>query len=70
VVLTDYFVIKKSYADNSLFNTAAVNWRAIFAWVVGAVVYQLLIRMNVGSSIPSMVLSAVLYAGLMKLKAR
>jgi putative hydroxymethylpyrimidine transporter CytX len=70
VVLTDYFVIKKSYADNSLFNTAAVNWRAIFAWVVGAVVYQVLIRMNVGSSIPSMVLSAVLYAGLMKLKAR
>ncbi|MBU7044615.1 MAG: putative hydroxymethylpyrimidine transporter CytX [Theionarchaea archaeon] len=70
VVLTDYFVIKKSYADDALFTAMAVNWKAIFAWLVGAVAYQLLIPLNVGSSIPSMVIAAVLYGGLMKMKRR
>ncbi|MBU7022835.1 MAG: putative hydroxymethylpyrimidine transporter CytX [Theionarchaea archaeon] len=66
VVLTDYFVIRKSYGDNSLFTERAINWMAIAAWVIGAVVYQVLIPLNVGSSIPSMVVAAVIYYGLMK----
>ncbi len=68
VVLTDYFVIRKSYKDDSLFTAQSVNWKAIAAWVVGAVVYRVLIPLNVGSSIPSMVISAVFYFVLMKVK--
>jgi putative hydroxymethylpyrimidine transporter CytX len=67
VVLTDYFVIRKSYPD-SFFENRSVNWKAIAAWVVGAAVYHLLIPVNVGSSIPSMVLAAVTYVILEKVK--
>ncbi|MBU7031625.1 MAG: putative hydroxymethylpyrimidine transporter CytX [Theionarchaea archaeon] len=70
VVLTDYFVIKKSYADDSIFTTASVNWRAILAWGVGVVIYRLLLRTNIGASIPSMILAAVLYGVLMMKKTR
>ncbi len=68
VVLTDYFVIRKSYKKDSLFVQKSVNWMAIIAWVVGAAVYQVLIPLNVGSSIPSMVLAALIYWVLMKVK--
>lgn len=68
VVLTDYFVIRKSYKDDSLFEKRSVNWKAITAWVVGAAAYQVLIPVNLGSSIPSMVLSAVIYLILMRLR--
>jgi len=68
VVLTDYFVIRKSYKDDSLFTAQSVNWKAIAAWVVGAAAYRVLIPLNVGSSIPSMVISAVFYFVLMKVK--
>jgi NCS1 family nucleobase:cation symporter-1 len=68
VVLTDYFVIRKSYKDDSLFTERSVNWMAIIAWVTGAAVYQLLIPLNVGSSIPSMVLAAGLYIVLTRVK--
>ena len=67
VVLTDYFVIRKSYPD-SFFENRSVNWKAIAAWVVGAAVYHLLIPVNVGSSIPSMVIAAVTYIVLEKVK--
>jgi putative hydroxymethylpyrimidine transporter CytX len=85
VVLTDYFVIRKSYADDSLFTAVAVNWRAIFAWIVGALVYQMFVPRDMGfpvltaindigkhtgSSIPSLLLAAVIYLVLMKMKSR
>lgn len=68
VVLTDYFVIRKSYKDNSLFTEKSVNWQAIIAWLVGFAVYRLMLFTNVGSSIPSMVLAAVVYIGLMRVR--
>ncbi len=61
VVLTDYFLVRRSYRDDSLFKERGVNWTAIAAWVVGACVYQVLIPFNVGSSIPSMVVAALIY---------
>jgi NCS1 family nucleobase:cation symporter-1 len=67
VVLTDYFVIRKSYRDDSLF-TKNVNWKAILAWIGGALLYHLLIRVNVGASIPSMALAAGVYLLLMRVK--
>ncbi len=67
VVLTDYFLIRKSYRDDSLF-TKKVNWKAILAWIGGALLYHLLIRVNVGASIPSMVLAAGVYLLLMRVK--
>ncbi|MBU7048531.1 MAG: putative hydroxymethylpyrimidine transporter CytX [Theionarchaea archaeon] len=67
VVLTDYFLIRKSYRDDSLFTTK-VNWKAILSWIGGALLYHLLIRVNVGASIPSMALAAGVYLLLMRVK--
>ena len=67
VVLTDYFLIRKSYRNDSLFTTK-VNWKAILSWIGGALLYHLLIRVNVGASIPSMALAAGVYLLLMRVK--
>ncbi|MGD2247296.1 MAG: putative hydroxymethylpyrimidine transporter CytX [Candidatus Methanofastidiosia archaeon] len=66
VVLTDYFVIRKSY-KNSVFTDRIINWKALLAWGIGFVVYRRLIPLNVGSSIPSMVIAAVVYWALTKI---
>ena len=67
VVLTDYFVVRKSYSDE-LFRAPSVNWKAVLSWVVGAGVYHVLVYMDVGGSVPSMVVAAVLYLGLMRMR--
>ncbi len=69
VVLTDYFVIRKSYSDDSLFTTRSVNWMAIVAWLIGFVMYRLLLSTTIGCSIPSMVTAAVGYLVLMKVRS-
>jgi putative hydroxymethylpyrimidine transporter CytX len=68
VVLTDYFVIKKSYSD-PLFTAKSVNWIAVTAWVIGFVVYRVLLSTTIGCSIPSMVTAAVIYLVLMKVRS-
>ena len=68
VVLTDYFVIRKSYKEDSLFTERSVNWQAVVAWVIGFAVYQVLLYTTVGSSVPSMVIAAVVYVGLMRVR--
>lgn len=69
VVLTDYFVIRKSYSDDSLFTTRSVNWIAIVAWLIGFVMYRVLLSTTIGCSIPSMVTAAVIYLVLMKVRS-
>ncbi|MBU7029712.1 MAG: cytosine permease, partial [Theionarchaea archaeon] len=68
VVLTDYFVIRKSYREDSLFTQRSVNWQAVAAWVIGFAVYQLLLYTTVGSSVPSMVIAAIVYILLMRVR--
>jgi NCS1 family nucleobase:cation symporter-1 len=64
IVLTDYFLIKMSYKDDSLFTQRSVNWNAIAAWVIGAVMYHLLTKPSLGclgSSIPSILIASWCY---------
>lgn len=61
VVLTDYFIVRKSYNNDSLFTERIINWKALFAWGIGFVAYRGLIPLNVGSSIPSMIIAAAVY---------
>jgi NCS1 family nucleobase:cation symporter-1 len=74
VVLVDYFAVRRSRIEvDELYQRTSrfwfhggVNWRAILAWIVGFVVYQMFYNVSflqgIGSSIPSLGCAAALYA--------
>jgi putative hydroxymethylpyrimidine transporter CytX len=81
VLLTDYFVVKRgTYQNNMMYgdgNTLIkIGYPAIVAWSVGAVLYYLLSQLSpiylsqlptIGSTIPSLIVSSLLYVLITKL---
>lgn len=57
VQIADYFVLKKADAQNKAF-----QWRNLLVWVVGFVIYRMLMQVNtpVGNTLPDMVITVVL----------
>ena len=60
VLFTDYFLIKK---EKSIQDEVLVNWWAFFAWIIGVILYYKLLKfdMIVGTTLPVMILTAILY---------
>jgi len=79
VLLTDYFVIKRSKYQNDMMygnKIIKIGYPAIIAWAIGAVVYYLLSQLSpiylsqlptIGSTIPSLIVSSLLYLLITKL---
>lgn len=72
IVLTDYFILRKGaikiedlYKEKggSYWYNGGVNWWAIFSWALGFALYELIAIKApwIGASIPSMVLSGLVY---------
>lgn len=72
IVLADYFILRRGVIkvedlyrekDGSYWYNGGVNWWAIFSWALGFALYELIaIKVPwVGASIPSMVLSGLVY---------
>jgi putative hydroxymethylpyrimidine transporter CytX len=73
VLLTDYFVIKRSKYQNDMMygnKIIKIGYPAIIAWTIGVVVYYLLSQLSpiylsqlptIGSTIPSLIVSSLLY---------
>ena len=71
IVLTDYFLVRKRDLDvNELYKTRGSYWysngfnvTALIAWVAGFATYKLIetLQYPIGASLPSIVVSAVLY---------
>jgi NCS1 family nucleobase:cation symporter-1 len=79
VLLTDYFVVKRSKYQNDMMygnKIIKIGYPAIVAWTIGAVVYYLLSQLSpiylselptIGSTIPSLIVSSLLYLLITKL---
>ena len=79
VLLTDYFVIKHGKYQNDMMygnNIIKVGYPAIIAWVIGALLYYLLSQLSpiyvsqlptIGSTVPSLIASSLLYLLITKL---
>jgi putative hydroxymethylpyrimidine transporter CytX len=82
VLLTDYFVIKRSKYQNDMMygnKIIKIGYPAIIAWAIGAVVYYLLSQLSpiylsqlptIGSTIPSLMVSSLLYLLIIKLNLK
>ena len=82
VLLTDYFVIKRGKYQNDMMygnNIIKIGYPAIIAWVIGAVLYYLLSQLSpiylaqlptIGSTIPSLIISSLLYLLITKLNLK
>lgn len=82
VLLTDYFVIKRSKYQNDIMygnKIIKIGYPAIIAWAIGAVVYYLLSQLSpiylsqlptIGSTIPSLIVSSLLYLLITKLNLK
>lgn len=60
VLFTDYFLLKKG---KSIQEEVLINWSAFFAWAVGVMLYYKLLTLDmiVGTTVPVMILTAILY---------
>lgn len=79
VLLTDYFVIKRGkYLNDMMYGNKIIKigYPAIIAWAIGALVYYLLSQLSpiylaqlptIGSTIPSLIVSSLLYLLITKL---
>jgi purine-cytosine permease-like protein len=79
VLLTDYFVIKRGKYQNDMMygnKIIKIGYPAIIAWAIGAVLYYLLSQLSpiylaqlptIGSTIPSLIVSSLLYLLITKL---
>lgn len=79
VLLTDYFVVKRSKYQNDMMygnKIIKIGYPAIIAWAIGAVLYYLLSQLSpiylaqlptIGSTIPSLIISSLLYLLITKL---
>lgn len=82
VLLTDYFVIKRGKYQNDMMygnKITKIGYPAIIAWVIGAVLYYLLSQLSpiylaqlptIGSTIPSLIVSSLLYLLINKLNLK
>jgi nucleobase:cation symporter-1, NCS1 family len=82
VLLTDYFVIKRSKYQNDMMygnKIIKIGYPAIIAWAIGVVVYYLLSQLSpiylsqlptIGSTIPSLIVSSLLYLLITKLNQK
>ncbi|MHC2994485.1 MAG: putative hydroxymethylpyrimidine transporter CytX [Candidatus Atribacteria bacterium] len=75
IVLTDYFILRKRkyfpediYKKGRYWYSQGVNIVAILSWIIGVVLYQQCIKYGlwIGSSIPSMFVSGIIYLIIMK----
>lgn len=76
IVLADYFILKKGNHDRQRLYSVSnkgINAKAILAWLMGVAVYFILSPVSpaylssapdIGASIPSLVIAAVVYVGL------
>jgi putative hydroxymethylpyrimidine transporter CytX len=60
VLFTDYFLLKKG---KSICTEVLINWAAFFAWGIGVVLYYKLLNLDmpIGTTVPVMILTAILY---------
>jgi putative hydroxymethylpyrimidine transporter CytX len=82
VLLTDYFVIKRGkYQNDMMYGNKIIKmgYPAIIAWAIGAVLYYLLSQLSpiylaqlptIGSTIPSLIISSLLYLLITKLNLK
>jgi NCS1 family nucleobase:cation symporter-1 len=82
VVLSDYYIVKhRRYTPSMLYgrDTLKIGYPAIAAWSAGVLLYYLLSSLSpiyisswpaIGATIPSFIISALLYIGMMKSKQR
>ena len=82
VLLTDYFVIKRGkYLNDMMYGNKIIKigYPAIIAWAIGALVYYLLSQLSpiylaqlptIGSTIPSLIISSLLYLLITKLNLK
>lgn len=82
VLLTDYFVIKRgNYQNDKMYGNKIIKigYPAIIAWAIGAVLYYLLSQLSpiylaqlptIGSTIPSLIVSSLLYLLITKLNLK
>jgi putative hydroxymethylpyrimidine transporter CytX len=82
VLLTDYFIIKRSKYQNDMMygnKIIKIGYPAIVAWAIGAVVYYFLSQLSpiylsqlptIGSTIPSLIVSSLLYLLITKLSLK
>jgi len=82
VLLTDYFVIKRGkYQHDMMYGNKIIKigYPAIIAWAIGALLYYLLSQLSpiylaqlpaIGSTIPSLIISSVLYLLITKLNLK
>jgi putative hydroxymethylpyrimidine transporter CytX len=82
VLLTDYFVIKRGKYQNDMMygnKIIKIGYPAIIAWATGAVLYYLLSQLSpiylaqlptIGSTIPSLIVSSLLYLLITKLNQK
>ena len=82
VLLTDYFVIKCGKYHNDMMygnKIIKIGYPAIIAWAIGAVLYYLLSQLSpiylaqlptIGSTIPSLIISSLLYLLITKLNLK
>ena len=82
VLLTDYFVIKRGKYQNDMMygnKIIKIGYPAIIAWAIGALLYYLLSQLSpiylaqlpaIGSTIPSLIISSVLYLLITKLNLK
>ncbi len=82
VLLTDYFVIKRGKYQNDMMygnKIIKIGYPAIIAWATGAVLYYLLSQLSpiylaqlptIGSTIPSLIVSSLLYLLITKLNLK
>lgn len=82
VLLTDYFVIKRGkYQNDMMYGNKIIKlgYPAIIAWAIGALLYYLLSQLSpiylaqlpaIGSTIPSLIISSLLYLLITKLNLK
>jgi NCS1 family nucleobase:cation symporter-1 len=82
VLLTDYFVIKRGKYQNDMMygnKIIKIGYPAIIAWAIGVVLYYLLSQLSpiylaqlptIGSTIPSLIISSLLYLLITKLNLK
>ena len=75
IVLADYFILRKRkyslsdiYKKGEYWYYQGVNLKAVISWIIGVILYQQCIKYGlwIGSSIPSMIVSGIVYLIIMK----
>ncbi|MDF2874324.1 MAG: putative hydroxymethylpyrimidine transporter CytX [Sporomusa sp.] len=67
ILLTDYFLLGRQQVDTGLL----VNWGAVLVWAIGVIMYYQFIDLDlvIGSTIPVMIITSVIYAAFARFMA-